>query len=423
MKKLMTVLLCAALGLPLFAAQDNTLAFYQRQAVMKAPKQKQDRAFATALARDVQVWIRLHPQNADIKNALLLQSNLYQRAQQYARGLIALYQIRFYFPTDEDITVLSSGVENIMEELNRSEKAQALKLLAVNTSQAQTFAEKHAILLESLVKAGLPDVYEPVCDLFEDFFVQYPQDINLDKIILLYADWHRQNNNFYAAISEYKKVDELFPDTAYKAASLRMTADVYAMDLRDYETADALYNQVLRKYPNSAEQGIVYKHLGIMEENRKNYSLALGYYDKAITDLGAQPSAREAWIGKADVLMKTKAYQAAYDTLVRGAERFTGTESVYVPFLLRAADIAEGKLSNVAQKTAALEKIMLFYPQNPQAPEILYELGSAYEDQATTAQAIVVYKQLVINYPTDKYASRAQNRLKKLEKEVEKTAK
>ena len=416
MRKLMAVLLCAAVGLPLFAAQDNTLAFYQRQAVMKAPKQKQDRAFATALAHDVQVWIGLHPQDADTKNALLLQSELYQRAQQYARALIALYQIRFYFPADQDITVLSSGVENIMEELNRSEKAQALKLLAVNTSQAKTFAEKHAILLEALVKAELSDVYEPVCDLFEDFFVQYPQEVNLDKMILLYADWHRQNDNFYAAITEYKKVNELFPNTPYKAASLRMTADVYAMDLRDYETADALYNLVLRKYPNHPEQGVVYKHLGIMEENRKNYALALGYYEKAITDLGVQPSAHEAWSGKADVLMKTKAYQAAYDTLVKGADKFIATQNVYVPFLLRAAKIAEDKLGNITEKTAALEKIMLIYPQNPQASEILYELGNAYEKQADTARAIAVYKQLVINYPTDKYASRAQSRLNRLEK-------
>ena len=49
-----------------------------------------------------------------------------------------------------------------------------------------------------------------------------------------------------------------------------MTADVYSGDLEDYEAAAAMYNQVLKQYPDSAETGVVYKHLAIMEENRKD---------------------------------------------------------------------------------------------------------------------------------------------------------
>ena len=415
MKKLFITLLCMA-ALPLWAAEDKTLAFYQHQALMQASRSKQDRAFATALARDVNTWIRLNPNSGDMKTAILFKAELYQRAQQYANALLALYQVRFYFPADQDIALLSSSVENMVEELNHNQKAQALKLLAVNTAAINTLSDKQAILLEGLVQADLEGLYEPVCELFENFFVQYPAFKQLDKMTLLYGDWHRQNGNFYAAIVEYKKVNELMADTPYKAASLRMTADIYAMDLKDYDTASTLYNQVLTKYPDSAERGIVYKHLAIMEENRKDYPAALSYYQKAIEDLGNQPAAYEAWTGKADVSVKTKQYQQAYDTLMNGAAQFSAAEKPCVDMLQQAAEIARRRLKDPAKQVAALDKIIMLFPQNHQAPQVMYELAAAYEKLEKTQSAVQLYKQLVINYPTDKYAARAQSRLNKLEK-------
>ena len=179
------------------------------------------------------------------------------------------------------------------------------------------------------MQADLKHTYLPVCDLFEDFFTQYPAYEATDKMTLLYGDWHRQNENFLAAITEYKKVYELFPSTVYKAAALRMMADVYAFGLKDYETAIMLYNQVLKEYPGSAETGVVYKHLAVVAENQKQYDNALKYYDKAIAQLGAQATAFEAWQGKADVLGKTKEYQAQYNTLVKGADVFVDNTTFY----------------------------------------------------------------------------------------------
>ena len=46
----------------------------------------------------------------------------------------------------------------------------------------------------------------------------------------------------------------------------------------------------------------------------------------------------------------------------------------------------------------------------------MYDLGYALEKQEKNAQAVAMYKRLIINYPTDKYASRAQGRLSRLEK-------
>lgn len=415
MKKLISAVLLCALGLPLMAANDVTLNFYQKQSLMKGNSSREDRAFAAALARDTALWIAAHPQDPEVKTALLMQADYYLRAKEEAKALAALYQVRFYFPSAQDLTLLSSNVEQAMESLNRSQKAQALKVLATDTS-ALTQTQRQTVLLETLVNAKLEKMYEPVCDLFEDFFTKNPDYAGNDKLTLLYGDWHRQNENYNAAVLEYKKVNELFENTPYKAASLRMAADVYGGDLKDYETAVAIYNQVLKQYPDSAEKGIVYKHLAVMEENRKDYGAALAYYQRAITELGSKPAAYEAWMGKADVLIKNKDYQAAYDTQVKAAELFAANEEKYVSALMSAAETADRRLKDAAGQASALDKILLVYPQTQTAPEVMYELGYALEKQDKKAQAAATYKRLIINYPTDRYAGRAQSRVSRLEK-------
>jgi len=416
MKKLVAIIIFMAGMFPAVDAANAQLSFYQQAAAAKGKNQKQDRAFASALARDVAQWVVGHEESAEVKNALLMQAGYHQRAEEYAAALVALYQVRFYFPFAQDLEGLSSQIDSIMENLNRNQKGQALKLLAVDTSEIEGLQARRAALLQHLVQADLKDIYEPVSDLFENYFTRYPQDGALDKMILLYGDWQRQNGNFLAAIMEYKKVYELFPATVYKAAGLRMTADVYAFGLKEYEIATSLYNQVLKDFPGSAETGVVYKHLAVVEENQKNYSAALTYYDKAIAELGAQPAAFEAWQGKADVLVKTKDFRAAYDVLLKGAALFANHETQYISLLEQAAEIAERKLKNPALQTAALDKILLTYPQTHRAPEFLYDSARAYEKQGKNTQAIQLYKQIIIHYPTDKYANRAQGRLSKLEK-------
>ena len=69
-----------------------------------------------------------------------------------------------------------------------------------------------------------------------------------------------------------------------------------------------------------------------------------------------------------------------------------------------------------AKYATSLEKALLAHPQSAKAPELMYELGRAYEQQKNTTQAIAVYRKLVLSRPTDKWASRAQGRLSRLEK-------
>lgn len=416
-KNLLPALAACLLAAPALTAQtaQDTLNYYKKQAAVKSETRRTDRAFAAALAQNVGAWLRVNPQDQAAKDALLLQYNLQKRADEYPAALVSLLKIRFYYPSQADINLLNTNVDAVMNETDKKQKGNALAALAADTADLDR-AEKEAALLEALVNIKSGKLYAVSAAEFEDFFVRNPKYAQNDKLELLYGDLHRQNGNYLAAVSQYKKVAELYAKTPYKAASLRMVGDVYADNLRDTETATAIYTSVLRQFPDSNEVGIVYKHMAIMDENNKNYESAVINYDKAAELLAGQEPAYEALRGKADVYLKTKDYQSAFDTLQAAAEAFRADEPKYADSMRKAAEVAQKRLKDGNLQTVTLEKILLAYPKTQHAPEIMYDLAYAYEKQGKAADAIGVYKKLIVSYPTDSYANKAQGRLSRLEK-------
>lgn len=394
---------------------EDALEFYQAQSRLLSENKRQDQAYAAALADALSVWQKRFPQDKQNKDALLLQADLFVRAQDYPSALAALLKSHYLFPVPNDSALLSSRVEAVMNELDKDQKGQALKLLAANVDSLNKEQRQDAYL-RALYSIDTPDMYAVTAQEIDEFLAQNPGYAQNDKIEILYGDLHRRNHNPMAAAAQYKKVGALYPKTGYKAASTRMAADVYADDLKDPQTATAMYNQVLKNYPDSVEIGVVYKHLGIMEENNKNYENALAYYDKAIQMLEGKPAAYDAMMGKADVYAKMKDYQSAYNTLVQTADSFNENEEKYVSTMLKAAEVADRRLKDRSQKSVTLEKILLAYPQTRHAPEIMFELGYCYEKQGKNVQAAAMYKKLILAYPTDTFAEKAQPRLDRLNK-------
>lgn len=421
-KKISYALVLCAFCAPLFAQAvepAQTLDFYKSQGGLKGLSRRDDKLFSRALATNVNTWIKQYPDHESAKQAYLLEADYLIRAGENAPALLNLFKVRFFYPNAEDVAYLTKHIERLVDDLDKKKKPEALRMLAMNT-EGMSMAQKEASLLNALVKTNFRDTYPYTVEAFEDFFVKYPDFEENDKMELLYGDLHRHNGNYQAAIVQYKKVSELYPDTPFKAASMRMTGDVYADNLRNYESALSIYTNVLKQFPESNEVGVVYKHMAIMEENRKNYNDALVDYNKAIEMLEGRPTAYEAWRGKADVYAKMKEYEAAYKTLEETAELFQEDESKYVDTLLAAAEMAGKRLKNPQKRSLSLEKIMLRYPKTQQAPHILFELGYTYEKSDRAAQAMDTYKNLIVSYPTDGYAKRGQDRLDRLEKKAAK---
>ena len=410
------VLACAA-SCVCAADAAASLDFYKKQALtLPAEPGKEERAFAKTLADGLGTWVKQNLKQPAVKDALLLQARLYVRAEDNNRALVTLFKLRHMYP-EMDLSVLNPLMADAVLAVNAKQRDQATALFTSTLSaDEKTPAQRQAQALFALSKLSGRELYEPSAQAFEDFFSAYPDYESSDLVELWYGDLHRVNGNYLAAISQYKKAGELYPKTPYRAASLRLIGDIYADNLKDTANAMGTYTQVLREFPGSSETGIVYKHMAILDENNKQYDSALINYGKAIELLGTTPAVYEAYQGKADVYTKTKNYDAAYNTLHQTAQVFAANDAKSTEALLKAADLARKKMRDQSKYIQSLEKALLTHPQSPNAPQIMYDLGRAYEQQNRDAQAVEMYKKLIISHPTDKIASSAQSRLSRLEK-------
>lgn len=410
------VLACAA-SCVCAADAAASLDFYKKQALtLPAEPGKEERAFAKTLADGLGTWVKQNLKQPAVKDALLLQARLYVRAEDNNRALVTLFKLRHMYP-EMDLSVLNPLMADAVLAVNAKQRDQATALFTSTLSaDEKTPAQRQAQALFALSKLSGRELYEPSAQAFEDFFSAYPDYESSDLVELWYGDLHRVNGNYLAAISQYKKAGELYPKTPYRAASLRLIGDIYADNLKDTANAMGTYTQVLREFPGSSETGIVYKHMAILDENNKQYDSALINYDKAIELLGTTPAAYEAYLGKADVYTKTKNFDAAYNTLHQTAQAFSANSAQSTEALLKAADLARKKMRDQNKYIQSMEKALLMHPKGPQAPQLMYDLGRAYEQQNRDAQAVEMYKKLIISHPTDKIASSAQSRLSRLEK-------
>lgn len=419
MKKTVFLLTLAAFCAPYLHAADATTAleFYKKEiSSFTAESNRETRAAAKALADGLNTWAAQNPVSPAVKDAMLMQARLYLRAQENGQAAVTLFKLRSLYP-QTDMNLLNPLMAEAVQSVQSNRRELATKLfIATLSDDEQTAAQREAQALYALSKLSGRALYTPGANAFESFFARHPNYAENDKVELWYGDFHRENGNYLAAISQYKKAAELYPNTPYKAASLRLIGDIYADNLKDTASATAAYTRVLREFEGSAETGIVYKHMAILDENNKQYDGALINYDKAIELLGATPAAYEAYRGKADVYAKTKNYQAAYDTLHQTAALFGSDEEKSTSSLKEAAKIAKKQLRNQAKYTQSLEKALLAHPSGPNAAQLMFDLGQAYEQAGKNVQAMEMYKKLIINYPTDKLSSRAQGKLNKLQK-------
>ena len=416
MKKIVLTLFIGTFSVCAWAtgAQD-TLNFYKQELTSFPTKDSRaTRAYAGALADGLQTWVMQNEKNESLPQVLLWQARLQTQARQNGAALVTLFKLRYLF-TDTDKTQLLPLWEENLTSLDKKSRDEATRLFTTGPTQKAAFAEqKEAEMLYALSKLSGEDFYPAAAQAFENFFVRHPFYAGNNEVELWQGDLHRQNGNYLAAIAQYKKADALYPNSPYKAASLRLIGDIYADNLKNTAAATEAYTTVLRLYPNSSETGIVYKHMAILDENNKQYDSALINYDKAIELLSDAPAVHEAYLGKADVYTKTKQYDRAYEVLHQAAGLSNLSKDEAADALAQAAQIAHKKLKDDTKYMQSLEKAILADPTGPETAKRMYQLGAAYEKSGKGTNAQEVYRKLILQFPTSKYATSAQSGLTRL---------
>lgn len=411
------LILTTFLSCTLFVCAQNPLeelAFYQKQAQNSTkPTQK-------VLVTNLQNWLEVNSSLPQASKALVLKANLERNLKDYPESLVSLLKYKYEFGLTER-TNIQSVLKDDAKNFARSEQEAYKHLISAKVPQAE-LPERLDTFLTLATKANIKGTYEPLTREYNTFFKRFKDYEDLDCMELMLGDLHRSNKNPYGALMQYEKVWEVYPETKYKAASLRMQGDVYASDLKDYEKARNIYTQVLNDFPTTVERPTVYYHLALMEETQKDYQEALdhlGFAAKLYQEQGDSNSLYDVLLFKAEIQEKRlKDYEGAAKTLNQMATLFKNKEERFREAQFRLANLYHSKLKNSSLERKAYEDFLKTYPNSKKADEALFEAANLAKEAGEYDLAANYLEKLIVNNPDSDYAGKAQRQLNSLNKKI-----
>ncbi len=414
MKKYVVFTLLALTPLCAFAQSPSAeLAFYKKQL------QSDNKHQLDAAAQALDAWLNKNYSLPEAQEALLTKAEAELKAENYDCALLDLLKFKYEYPTSKNLPAAAKLYEQAVQNANKkySDALFAAWAKKVNGENTEQRLDNY---LYAVTKLDLKGTYEPVSREYINFFARFALYNDKDRVELMYGDWQRQNKNYQAALMQYAKVYETYPSTPYKAAALRMTADVYASELKDYPQAEKLYKEILEKYPTSVEVPTVYHHMAILAENQRDYQGAAKYLSKASEGYLAasrQNDAYETLRYKAQLEEKRlKDYAAAAATLDSAAKVFAQDEQKFIDIKLASAEVYAKRLKNAEEELNCYKDILGRYPSSAASEEVYFKAGKASEDMEKYPQAMAYYQNLIVNFPSGNLAIKAQRRLSSLEK-------
>lgn len=421
MKHTLTLVLFLSFTTFAFAQMpEKELSFYENQLEQAGAK---DYHFYDVLTYDLENWLQQNYALSSAEKALLLKAEVQQKNKKYVDSYLTLLRYVYEFPTKEKPQEL---LNNIIEEFSRNDREYLQKEFFVKVPPTMSIEERLSNYLGVANKLELDDSYEPLLKDYAMFLRRFPLYENKDKVELMLGDLFRQNENYSAAISQYAKVYEIYPSTKYKAAALRMKGDIYGGEMKDYEGAKNIYEEVLKVYPKSVEIPTVYEHYAILEEGHKNYDeaidLATKSYNEYLKD-NQKISAYNVLMFKSNIEEKRlKNYVAATKSLSMAADLVPTDEELYTDAKFKEASLYEDRLEDPYSYRSALEEIAIKFPETENGAKALFMAGEVSEDLEDYSKAKELYKKIIISSPASSYANKAQKRINSIEKDELKQA-
>lgn len=391
-------------------------SFYQKQA-QNTEKQSQQE-----VVNNLNRWLEVNYNLPEASKALILKANLEKNLKEYPQFITTLLRYKYEFGLNEKNNV-QSVLKDTARDFSKSEQEEYNKLISARVPQKE-LAERLDAFLNVATKANIKGTYKPLQEEYFSFFRRFKDYEEIDRLELMLGDLHRNNKNPYAALMQYEKVWSIYPNTKYKAASLRMQGDVYASDLKDYQKAQSIYEQVLTDFPDSVEKPTAYYHLALMEESQKEYQEALDHLNfaaKLYQEQGDTSSLYNVLSFKADIQeKKLKDYEGAANTLNNISQLFVNKGNIYEENQFKLATLYRNKLKNPALEKKAYEDLLKNYPNSQNADKALFEAASLAKEDGQYALAKNYLEKLIVNNPSSVYAGKAQRQINSIEKQIAK---
>lgn len=370
----------------------------------------------TYLLKDLDAWLSINSDKSNSDKVLELKAKVQTELKDYKGAILTYIKHIYAYPQSNVNLTVRSQLATLVDAHVDRKLAQEVNTIAKGDNSSKK-ADRLAAMLEKLAGATAEFFYEPLVQEFITFSADYPDYARADELQKSLAGVFLAKNQPQTAIMAYNKLLAVYPNSALKASVRMEIASVLANNLKDYDQAIEIYQDVTNAHPGTAEAAQSYVRIGELSELRKKYALAVSVYDKIIALYPKTDSAFNAFTAKANIQRKSQSLpKEAYDTLNAQADMFKGEVRV-VPVLLLAVEVAKRDLKDFKLAANALDRVATEYPNSKEAPVALLDEGEIYaEHLGNKDKAKELYERVLGSYAGNSNAKTAQKRIDTLMK-------
>ncbi len=364
---------------------------------------------AAAILPQLTEWLKAYPDTDYAPEAQLLKANIHLRLGEYRFAIVDLLKhLQEYPGAESNAAARKLFTDTINKKMDKKTIAALTEVAKVPESADK--AERLALFLGKMsVRAGV-EFYEPLVIEFRGFSTRFPSFVGRDGLQLTLADLHMAKEEYIRARLAYSEMVLVYPESQLIVKAKRSLGDVLANNLKDYDGAIAVYQDVAAAYPGTDEAWAAYVQLSKLPERQKKYALAVEMHEKIIALYPEKEAAYESYKAEARILREEMSkYPEAIGVLNRLADKYKGERAFEALWL--AAKIAKKDIKDLAAEVKVYDRIAADYPADAQAPKALFAAAEAYKNAKDYENAKKYYGMVSDKYPEDSLSNKSKNRI------------
>ena len=375
----------------------------------KQGEDKEDEV-AAAVMPEIEDWLRAYPESESAPEAQFLKARIHLRLGDYKAAIVDLLKHLQEYPGSASS---ASARKLFTETVGKKLSDKSAKMLNEIAKPREASQDKAALLADAfgkLAARGGEEFYEPLVSEFRAFFSRFISYSGRDIMQLELGDLHMKKGQYLAARLAYEKVIDVYPGSLFVAKAKRALGDVLSNNLKEYDAAIAVYQDVAAGYPGTEEAWASYMQLAKLPERQNKYALAAEVHEKIIALYPEKGAAYDSYIAEARILREEMSrFPEAVAVLGRLADKYKGEKAIEALYL--AAKIAKKDMKDLSTEIKMYDRIAGEYPQDPQAPKAVFAAAEAYENAKDFDKAKEYYGKVSDQYPQDSLSSKAQKRV------------
>jgi TolA-binding protein len=377
---------------------------------LKAGGENKNEEVVAAVLPEIEGWLKLYPDSEYASEAQFLKARIHLRLGDYKSAIVDLLKhLQEYPDAASGASARKLFTETAVKKLNDKNAKVLIEIGKV--SEAST--DKAARLADTFGKLAARDgeeFYEPLVSEFSSFFSRFLSYSGRDVLQLELGDLHAKKGNYLAAKLAYEKVINIYPDSRFLVKAKKALGDVLANNLKEYDAAIVVYQDVAAAYPGTDEAWAAYVQLAKLSERQEKYELAVEIHEKIIALYPGKDAAYDSYNAEARILREELSkFPEAVAVLGRLADAYKGEKAVEALYL--AAKIAKKDMKDLAAEVKIYDRIAGEYQQGSQAPKALFAAAEAYENAKDFDNAKKYYEKVSDQYPQDSLSAKAQKRM------------